>query len=204
MTDYSQNGEQAHILRYFGDHIGTVLDLGANDGQTLSNSRALILNGWNGVLVDASAEACNRARHTYRERTDVEVHNVAIADRDGWVTLHESGSHMGSGDTALLSSIIETETVKWKPTTQFRELTVPCVSIATMLARSKFKRFEFITIDVEGMDLVALQALDLTALGTGMVVVEVNERDPAPYIEHCAAHEITLLTRTPENLIFTR
>jgi FkbM family methyltransferase len=203
MMDYSQSGEQAHILRYFGNNLGTALDLGSNDGETFSNSRALILRGWNGVLVDASAEACNRSRALYRDRQDVEVHNVAISDRVGWVTLHESGSHIGKGDTALLSSIIEGETKRWVGT-EFREVTVPCVDVSSLLARSKFKRFDFITIDVEGMDLVALQALDLTALGTGMVVVEVNQRDPKPYLDHCAAHGLVLLTRTPENIILIR
>lgn len=204
MRRYSQNDEQDHILAYFGDHIGTALDLGANDGETFSNSRALLLRGWNGVLVDASAEACNRARFHYRGRTDVEVHNVAIADRDGWVTLHESGPHATPGDTALLSSIIEAETVRWKPTTEFTTKTVPCLSIASLLARSKFKQFEFITIDVEGMDLCALEQLDLTALGARMLVVEVNHRDPKPYLDHCARHGLVLLTRNAENLILIR
>jgi len=55
---YSQNNEQQVILDYFGEHyIGTFLDLGCNDGQTFSNTRALALNGWSGVLVDASANA---------------------------------------------------------------------------------------------------------------------------------------------------
>ena len=204
MMRYSQNNEQDHILAYFKDQIGTALDLGANDSVTFSNSRALILKGWSGVLVDASAEACNRARFHNQNRPDVEVHNVAIADRDGWVTLHESGPHIGNGDTALLSSIIEAETVKWTRTADFKTVTVPCLTIASLLARSQFKAFEFITIDVEGMDLVCLQALDLTALGTAMVIVEVNERDPLPYIDHCAKHGLVLLTRTPENLILIR
>lgn len=202
--DYSQSGEQRLILAYFGDQIGTALDLGANDSVTFSNSRALILKGWNGVLVDASAEACNRARFHNQGRIDVEVHNVAIADRDGWVTLHESGPHATPGDTALLSSIIEAETVRWKPTTEFTTKTVPCLTVASLLARSQFKAFEFVTIDVEGMDLCALEQLDLTVLGTRMLVVEVNERDPKPYIEHCAKHGLSLLTRTPENLLFVR
>ena len=204
MMRYSQNNEQDHILTYFGDHIGTALDLGANDSVTFSNSRALILKGWSGVLVDASAEAGNRARFHNQNRPDVEVHNVAIADRDGWVTLHESGPHASPVDTALLSSIIEAETVKWKPTTEFTTRTVPCLTVASLLARSKFKAFEFVTIDVEGMDLVCLQALDLTALGTAMVIVEVNERDPLPYLDHCAKHGLVLLTRNAENLILCR
>ena len=58
MKDYSQNGEQKIILEYFQDkYKGKVLDIGANDGITLSNSRALIEKGWDGVLIEPAPSA---------------------------------------------------------------------------------------------------------------------------------------------------
>lgn len=53
--DYSQNGEQAVILEVFdalGIKNGHLVDLGAGDGITMSNSRALIDRGWTGDLYD--------------------------------------------------------------------------------------------------------------------------------------------------------
>lgn len=53
--DFSQNGEQAHILHYLdtiGLKTGHLVDLGAGDGVTMSNTRALIERGWTGALVD--------------------------------------------------------------------------------------------------------------------------------------------------------
>ena len=45
MIDYTQQLEQDVILNYFENkEHGTLLDIGANDGETFSNSRALILN----------------------------------------------------------------------------------------------------------------------------------------------------------------
>ena len=55
--DYSQNGEQLIIEKYFGDFKGILLDIGANDGETLSNSRSLIKKGWQAVLVEPSESA---------------------------------------------------------------------------------------------------------------------------------------------------
>lgn len=55
MKDFSQNGEQAHILHYFdvmGIEKGHLVDLGAGDGYTMSNTRALLERGWTGTLVD--------------------------------------------------------------------------------------------------------------------------------------------------------
>ena len=45
MIDYTQQLEQDVILNYFENkEHGILLDIGANDGETFSNSRALILN----------------------------------------------------------------------------------------------------------------------------------------------------------------
>lgn len=55
MIDYSQNGEQAVILETFdvlGITKGHLVDLGAGDGVTMSNSRALLTRGWTGDLYD--------------------------------------------------------------------------------------------------------------------------------------------------------
>lgn len=55
MKDYSQSGEQEHILHYFnvmGIEKGHLVDLGASDGYTMSNSRALLDRGWTGDLYD--------------------------------------------------------------------------------------------------------------------------------------------------------
>ena len=54
MTNYSQNDEQAVITAYFGSTIGKFLDIGAYDGVKLSNTRALLEQGWTGTLVEPS------------------------------------------------------------------------------------------------------------------------------------------------------
>ena len=55
MKDYSQNGEQPVILETLaalGIEKGHLVDLGAGDGFTMSNSRALLEKGWTGDLYD--------------------------------------------------------------------------------------------------------------------------------------------------------
>lgn len=49
---YSQNDEEAIIMRYFANRTGRLLDIGAADGMTNSNSLALIERGWRAVLVE--------------------------------------------------------------------------------------------------------------------------------------------------------
>ena len=201
---YSQNDEERIILSYFKGRMGHFLDLGANDGITLSNTRALSDHGWGGVLVDASPTAHRMATENYCDRDDVTCLHCAVWTGDGEIILHESGSHIGREDHALLSSIYPGETEKWRPTTAFQPLTVPCLSVASLLKLCPVARFEFISIDVEGADLDVLQQMDLTDLGCEMLVVEVNEKDEAPFIAHCEKHSLKRVHRTPENLIFAK
>lgn len=201
---YSQNSEEQMIADYFGEYIGDFLDLGANDGQTLSNTRALALKGWHGVCVDASPSAYARLEALYQGNPNIETHHVALCEREGWIQLHESGHHLTKKDTALLSSVLDHETERWRATTDFEEVTVPAITFDGLLKRSELKRFDLISIDIEGMDLLVLEQMDLTALECQMLIVEVNKADPKPFLDHCAKHGLVLLTRNAENLIFIR
>ncbi|NBO23595.1 hypothetical protein EBU94_09705 [bacterium] len=55
---YSQNSEDVFLLDFwkqkFGNSKGTLLDVGANDGKTLSNSLLFIENGWKAHLFEPS------------------------------------------------------------------------------------------------------------------------------------------------------
>jgi len=196
---YSQNNEEQIILDHFGPVFkGTCLDLGANDGVTLSNTRACIERGWKGVMVDASTEMCEKLR-----RFDVEVHNVALGNTDGFLTFYESGEHLGKGDRSLVSTIVPAEMDRWTNET-FTPVTVECVTFATLLTRSAHKTFDLISIDIEGMDLDVLRQMDLTALGCKMLIVEFNGKDQPDFDWYCAVHGMKLYAKNAENLIYAR
>lgn len=68
MKDHSQNGEQAHILHYLdtiGLKTGHLVDLGAGDGFTMSNTRALLERGWTGDLYDGDPKGAKDVQHVW-------------------------------------------------------------------------------------------------------------------------------------------
>ena len=78
--NYSQNNEQNIILNYFKNYKGTLLDLGANDGITFSNSYADLI-----ILIKASASTVDNVNLNFLEnssnfcinfKTDPETHEV--------------------------------------------------------------------------------------------------------------------------------
>lgn len=70
-SDFSQNGEQVHILHYFdvmGIDKGHLVDLGAGDGYTMSNSRALLNRGWTGDLYDGDPKGARDVQKVWITR----------------------------------------------------------------------------------------------------------------------------------------
>ena len=164
---FSQNNEQDIILQYFGSRKGFFLDIGANDGITLSNTYALQLQEWKGVLIEPSEEAFNRIKVRY----GVQKFNVAIGTEDGHCTFHEMGNHLNAGDVSLLSTIKKTELKRW-PGVEFKERMTEVWTYKTLLKHSPLKFFDFISIDAEGVDYEILEQIDLKY--TDMVCIEHN------------------------------
>jgi FkbM family methyltransferase len=193
MKDYSQKGEQQVIIDYFGDHIGTFLDIGANDGFTFSNSYALSELGWSGVCVEPNKGAYKALVELARK--NVLCLNSCIGAENKDIIFYESTD-------SLVSTTVESEMHKWKKVQGFTPIKTKMITFAQMLDRSFIKTFDFITIDTEGVDYEILSQIDLT--DTKMVCVEVNERGRNEYLEYCEKYALKLLLDNNLNLIFAR
>lgn len=206
MKDYSQSGEQGVILKYFGDFCGAFIDAGANDGVTLSNSRALAELGWSGICIEPAEIAYRKLHLLYSGHDRVHTVNAAITTQDGPIDFYDSGTHLHMGDTSLLSTTRPEEMNRWKKSgEQFAKTTVRGITVATMLAETGLTRADFISIDCEGADWSIVQQMDLTAVGCRMLCVEGNQSpNRKDFIAYAAKHGMKLHHQNYENLIFAR
>lgn len=209
MQNYSQNNEQEIILNFFKDFKGTFLDIGANDGITLSNTHALALNGWNGLCVEASPNAFKMLLGNYLAVPyQIQCINVAIDDYNGEATFYESGEHLGTGDTALLSTLNEEELKRWEGSNnKFTKTHTSVWDFATLQKEvekiGRSSSYDFISIDVEGNELKILPQMDLKALGCKMICVEFNGKEKEKYDEIIVPQGYSLIHQNAENLIYT-
>ena len=157
MKDYSQHGEQALILDYFGHAPnGRFLDIGANDGVTFSNTYALFLMGWRGALVDASPNAYKALEANFeRFRNKPEIIHAAITTQDGTVTLHESSDTLVSSLSAEAQQTWRHHGFQWTP------VQVPGMTVDTLYAVLGTNEFDFVSVDAEGHDLDIVRQLHL-------------------------------------------
>lgn len=84
-NEFSQNGEDGILCRIF-ELIGTeqraCCEFGAWDGVHLSNTRALLLKGWSGLLIEGNASKHAQLRANYRENDKVKCINGMIQSAD--------------------------------------------------------------------------------------------------------------------------
>lgn len=196
---YSQNNEEKIIANYFGQHKGTFLSLGENDGQTFSNVRQLALDGWSGLCVEPAPTPFEKLKKLYQKNSKVKCLQYAITDYSGKIDFFHSGTHLNNGDTDLISTTEPVELLRW-PDVQFTKTSVHCLTFSELLKKTKFKEFDFISIDIEGAELKILPSINFTALSTKLVCVEYNGKNKQLFNKIFSS--FTLIHQNAENLIY--
>lgn len=195
---FSQNQEQEVIGKYFGGRPGTFLDIGANDGQTFSNTRNLAVHQWPGVCVEPSPSAYSELSKLYAERPDVHCFRFAIGSESATgslLTLHE-------GSDTLVSSLDPSRLGMWEGMgMSFGKVKVPVVSFQHLMEVSPYQKFDMVSIDAEGLDWPILRQMDLDAMGVKLLVIEYGTEE-RNILGHCAGFHI--IHRNGENLILAR
>jgi len=151
---YSQNNEEEVILSYFGGRIGRFLDIGANDGVALSNTRALALLGWSGVLVEPCPEPFAKLSSLYP--SGYGLVNAAIGGEEGEVEFYQNTN-------TLISTAIQDEMNRWGGgpggnRDGFKPIRVRMMTVGGLLEKYPGP-YDFVSIDCEGSDIRILSEL---------------------------------------------
>lgn len=207
---YSQNNEDQVVAQIF-DSLDpnqlTVLDIGANDGQTFSNSYALIQKGWNAHLLEPSPKAYALLKDLHKDNPKVSVHGFGIAEQTGVLEFHESGSFENRGeDIALLSCIDPKEKDRWNGKVDFTPTQAHFYTFADFILAIKKPVFDFITIDAEGHDIKILRQIDLDKVMCKCLCIEYNSVPDNHHQIQAIVEPLgfKLISKNAENLIYVR
>lgn len=193
---YSQSEEEHVILEFFGNKKGTVLEIGAYHPEVFSNSRALILKGWDAVLVEPSDDCYKNLIDFYRNEPQVTVVHAAIADYDGILKFYDS--------TGAVATASREHYDKWKNYQKdYKETYVQCVSWDSFYSKY-YKSYDFISIDTEGMDYEILKQIDLEETKTELLCIEYtyNAKEINDYVYKYGFRK--LLYQNGENVILAK
>jgi len=181
MKTYSQHGEDLRIRELLTDSCQPfVVDVGANDGYSWSNSIAFIELGYAALLIEPMGKYAQQCRDRFRENDRVFVEETAILNRTGTVKFyinHDVERDLLSMTSSVRREIIDSEKIV--------EVEVPVCPLATLLERHAVPvDYALLTVDAEGVDLEVLHTARLDTYRPAVICVEygLNERPVHDYL----------------------
>lgn len=199
---FSQSQEEQYILEYFGDYVGTFADIGCNDCQTFSNTRALALRGWRGILVDPSPKAIEKCKQLYNGHKGFYIYPFAVSKHNGKAMLQESGPLCSAADIGLVSTFHPEEMARFKASVKYDSVEVKTFKWKTALNRFMIKDYDMVSMDCEGDELNILPDMDLSK--TRLLVIEWNGKQDLKTAYEKYLEGFRLIYTSSENLIYGR
>lgn len=193
---YAQHAEDDIILKLFDGYVGRFLDIGANDGQYLSNTRALAEQGWGGVLVEPNPWTFLRLAKLYR---GLNMHlpccNFAVGLEDCLTLFYQATKDNGLSSTEV-SQVVNREAEG----EYLAPFWVAMVSIGRLLDQFP-GHFDFLSIDTEGTSVDLFLRFPFSRVLPRVVCVEHDYR-VQECINHATHWRYRLVHQNPINLIF--
>lgn len=200
MTYQSQNNEAEVVINYFNGRTARLLSLGEFDGKYLSNSYDLIQLGWGADLFEPIEGNANKIVELHKGNPAVFVHYYGIATKSGCLKMYVGG---GSVVAVLDKKLLDEWGYELQYETNAMFLTFPEARRQMLHER----KYQFITIDCEGLDWEILQQMNLGELGCECICVE-QGNDPVNYERikaYCAKFGLTKeLLYNFENVILAK
>lgn len=166
---YSQNNEESVILELAGKEPGQVLDIGAYDGKTYSNSYALIERGWKALLVEPSPSAFAKLLALHGDNPQVTLVNAALGAETRMTRFYECADEPYS--TTLESKVGALRRDGKNP----RPYWVAQVTPSTLVNQLGCGP-SVLSIDCEGTSVDVLMACPIGSWAPRVIVVEHDQR----------------------------
>jgi FkbM family methyltransferase len=199
---YSQEGEDMIMRKVFENQSkGVYIDVGAHHPKRFSNTYFFYKRGWSGINIEATPGSMKHFQKIRPRDTNLEA---AIADRPTQMRffMFEEGA-LNTFDPELAQAR------QAGGNRVIKEQTIVTVTLAELL-KSHLRptvKIDYMSVDVEGMDLQVLQSNDWTAYRPEFVLVECLGRtldslkgdETARFL---ITHEYELFAKTVNTVIF--
>lgn len=177
-TFYAQHGEDRMLFELFaGRTHGVCVEIGANDGVSLSNTFFFEKLGWKCIVAEPIAELAANIR----ENRNCVLHEVAVSDRTGHTKFTVArGVDMLSGINPTSEHVQRINSEGGS----LSDITVPCITMDELLATSGISDVDFVSIDVEGHEMQVLRGFSLDRYKPRILIIEDNAMGMDNTISH--------------------
>jgi FkbM family methyltransferase len=201
-SSYSQEGEDLILERLFQDqYSGFYVDVGAHHPKRFSNTHRFYRRGWRGINIEPNPDAL--ALFQRRRKRDINL-GYGVANKDGELlyymfndpALNTFDRELSGQRPADRYRIVETKNI---PVQRLSEILEEYLPSGTSI--------DFMTIDVEGLDLEVLESNDWSRFRPACLLVEAtqfNLENPcaAPIHSFLGSHNYELFAKTFNTLFY--
>lgn len=167
MISYAQNFEDVILKRALSDvEEGRYLDIGANDPDKDSVSKAFYVDGWRGVHIEPIASYAQALRAARPDETVIEA---AVTTAPGSIKIFDVA------DTGLSTGIVEYAAKHRSAGFTVDPVEVASVTLASVFAEMGDDPIHWLKIDVEGMEKDVLASWGDAPQRPWIVLVEATE-----------------------------
>jgi len=199
---YSQEGEDLILERLFeNQYSGFYVDVGAHHPKRFSNTHRFYRNGWRGINIEPNPDGL--ALFQRRRKRDINL-GYGVANKHGELVYYMFNEPaLNTFDRALSEQ---------RPTDRYRIIAkkhVPVKRLSEILEEHlpPHTVIDFMTIDVEGLDLEVLESNDWSRYRPGCLLVEATQfklENPgaAPIHAFLESHNYELFAKTFNTLFY--
>ena len=187
---YSQFGEDIIVNNFFGDFVGTYVDIGCYHPIKYSNTALLHKKGWRGVNIDLNKTSI--ALFNVCRKNDVNI-NACLSN-----IKEEVEVYIDSEFSALNSMYSENQR-------KFDLKDLKKINFQTSVFPELVKdNFDFFNIDCEGNDLKILKTIDLNKYTPKLINIEVSETNKVEIYEYLSLYGYNIFDIKSVSHIFKR
>jgi hypothetical protein len=162
--------------KYFGyPSKGYFVEVGAYDGEFVSNTSCLADHGWDGLYIEPIHQHYLKCLKRH-DKNNVTVANVAIG-------LEEGETKIYYGDTLTTldpEQVLRYSQIDWAQHIGFTETVCEQMRLDTLMEKIGVpKEFDVLVVDVEGKEKEVFETFDLDEWKPKMLIVELEDEHPS-------------------------
>jgi len=179
------------IINYFKNHKnGVFLDIGCAQFQLFNKTYNLEKHlNWTGIAVDALSEY---AKGYINNRPKTRFFNYIITDHSDTIEpfykLHNMHAARSTTNKKYIDEILKVS--------DYRILYIPTITMDELLSKNRIEKINFLSIDIEGSEMDALNQFTIQKHTPELVNIEVHNNEQAIY-DYFAGNNYKLLSFSP-------
>lgn len=171
MRYYSQNGEDFILEKIFNKNRGYFVEIGCLDGIEFSNTYFFERKGWKGICVEAHSDFIEKLK---KNRPNSQVIHCAVGEANKQNVIF----YANKGGS--LSTLDKSEEQRWRKNYasdfhSFEEQLISMRTLTSIFDELHPSQIDFISIDIEGYEVKALEGLDLVRYRPKVFVIEYKD-----------------------------